>query len=153
VIEAMARGGIAGFPVVDVRVTLHDGDFHEVDSSERAFHICASMGFKEAFRKAGPAILEPVMSVNVITPLEHLGAVNGDLAARRGRIEAMESAGTTREIRAVVPLSEMFGYITQLMTITRGEGTFTMAFDHYEPLPASLAEEIAAERAKASGRS
>ncbi len=152
VIGAMGRGGMAGFPVVDVRVTLLDGDFHEVDSSERAFHICASMGFKEAFRRAGPVILEPVMSVNVITPAEHLGAVNGDLAARRGRIEAMDPSGGMHEIRAAVPLAEMFGYITQLMTITHGGGTFTMAFDRYEPVPAALALEIASARAKASGR-
>jgi elongation factor G len=149
VIEAMRKGPLAGFPVVDVRVTLVDGDYHEVDSSERAFHTCASMGFKEGFRKASPTLLEPVMSVNVITGAEHLGSVNGDLAARRGRIEGMEPRGVNHEIRALVPLAEMFGYATQLRTLSRGTASFTMRFEHYEPVPFVKVEEIVAARVKA----
>jgi elongation factor G len=151
IIEAMARGVFAAFPVVDVRVTLVDGDYHEVDSSERAFHTCASMGFKELFRRAAPTLLEPVMSVNIVTPAEHLGSVNGDLAARRGRIESMEARGTTHEVQAMVPLAEMFGYATQLRTLSRGSATFTMTFDHYEPLPFAMAEEIVSQR-RAAGK-
>ncbi len=146
VIEAMRKGAYAGFPVVDLRVSLVDGDYHEVDSSERAFHTCASMAFKELFRRAGPSLLEPMMTVNVVTPAEHLGSVNGDLAARRGRIEEMERQGQAHEVRAVVPLAEMFGYATQLRTLSRGSASFTMAFDHYEPVPFSIAEEVAEAR-------
>ncbi|MBI2899724.1 MAG: elongation factor G [Planctomycetes bacterium] len=153
IIEAMRKGAYAGFPVVDVRVTLADGDYHEVDSSERAFHTCASMGFKELLRRAGPALLEPVMTVNVVTPTEHLGAVNGDLASRRGRIEEMAARGTSQEVRAAVPLAEMFGYATQLRTLSRGSATFAMSFDHYEPVPFALAEEVAeARKAQETGR-
>jgi elongation factor G len=155
VIAAMQKGVIAGFPVVDLRVSLVDGDFHEVDSSERAFQICASMGFKEGFRKASPTLLEPVMSVAVTTPAEHLGPVNGDLAARRGRIEGMEPRPAATEIQAMVPLAEMFGYATQLRTLSRGTATFTMTFDHYEPVPFAQVEEIVAARqneGRAGGR-
>ncbi len=148
VIDAMRKGPYAAFPVVDLRVSLTDGDYHEVDSSERAFFTCASMAFKEGFRKASPALLEPVMSVNVVTPAEYLGSVNGDLAARRGRIEAMEGRPTGHEIRAAVPLAQMFGYSTQLRTLSSGKATFTMTFDHYEPVPFALAETIVAERQK-----
>jgi len=130
-------------------VSLVDGDYHDVDSSERAFFTAASIAFKEAFKKANPALIEPIMSVSVITPAEYLGPVNGDLAARRGRIEAMdEKSNGTREIRAMVPLSKMFGYSTQVRTISSGKATFTMTFDHYEPVPFSTAEEIIAERVK-----
>jgi elongation factor G len=148
IIEAMSKGVYAAFPIVDLRVSLVDGDYHDVDSSERAFNTCASMAFKEMFRKAAPALLEPIMSVSVITPAEHLGSVNGDLAARRGRIEAMEQKGMNNEVRAFVPLSGMFGYATQLRTLSRGTATFTMTFDHYESVPFSLAEEIVASRQK-----
>jgi len=134
-------------------VTLVDGDFHEVDSSERAFHTCASMAFKEAFRRGSPTLLEPVMSVNVVTPTEHLASVNGDLMARRGRIEGMEPKTNRTDVRAMVPLSEMFGYATQIRTLTRGTGSFTMTFDHYEPVPFRKIEEIVAEKAKREGRS
>lgn len=142
VIEAMKKGPLAGFPVVDLRVSLFDGDFHEVDSSERAFHICASMAFKELFRGASPTLIEPLMTVNVTTPTEFLGLVNGDLAARRGRIESIEGKGATQEIRAIVPLAEMFGYATQVRTLSRGSATFIMSFDHYEPVPFRLIEKI-----------
>ncbi|MBI4564262.1 MAG: elongation factor G [Planctomycetes bacterium] len=148
VIDAMQKGAFAGYPVVDLRVTLFDGDYHEVDSNERAFRVCASMGFKEALRKAGPALLEPVMEVSVIISSEYLGPVNGDLAARRGRIEGIEARGNTHEIQTRVPLAEMFGYATDLRTLTRGTASFTMHFDRYEPVPPSRAEEVAAARKK-----
>ena len=148
IVEAMGKGVYAGFPIVDLRVSLIDGDYHDVDSSERAFNTCASMAFKDLFRKASPQLLEPVMSVSVITPAEYLGSVNGDLAARRGRIEAMDKKGVNHEIRAFVPLGSMFGYSTQVRTLSSGKATFTMTFDHYEPVPFSLAEEIVASRAK-----
>ncbi|HEY3226512.1 MAG TPA: elongation factor G [Planctomycetota bacterium] len=146
VIDAMKRGVFAGFPIVDLKVTLTDGDYHEVDSNERAFFICASMGFKEAFRKASPILLEPIMLLNVVTPMEHLGPVNGDLAARRGRIERMEQKGPNQEIEAYVPLAEVFGYATQVRTLSRGTATFTMAFDHYEPVPFAATEKIVEAR-------
>ena len=146
VIDAMKKGVFAAFPVVDLKVTLTDGDYHEVDSNERAFFICASMGFKEAFRKASPILLEPVMLVNIITPMEHLGSVNGDLAARRGRIEKMDQKGNNQEIEAYVPLAEVFGYATQLRTLSRGTASFTMAFDHYEPVPFGSTEKIIESR-------
>jgi len=148
IVEAMSKGVYAGFPIVDLRVSLVDGDYHDVDSSERAFNTCASMAFKDLFRKASPQLLEPVMSVSVITPPEYLGSVNGDLAARRGRIEAMEQRGVNHEIRSFVPLGSMFGYSTQVRTLSSGKATFTMTFDHYEPVPFGLAEEIVASRAK-----
>src|SRR6185436_3538109 len=148
IVEAMSKGVYAGFPIVDLRVSLVDGDYHDVDSSERAFNTCASMAFKDLFRKASPQLLEPVMSVSVITPPEYLGSVNGDLAARRGRIEAMEQRGVNHEILSFVPLGSMFGYSTQVRTLSSGKATFTMTFDHYEPVPFGLAEEIVASRAK-----
>src|SRR5262245_5473685 len=146
VIDAMKKGVFAAFPVVDLKVTLTDGDYHEVDSNERAFFICASMGFKDAFRKASPILLEPVMLVTIITPMEHLGAVNGDLAARRGRIERMEQKANSQEIEAYVPLAEVFGYATQLRTLSRGTASFTMSFDHYEPVPFGATEKIVESR-------
>ncbi len=146
VIEAMSKGVYAAFPVVDMRVTLVDGDYHEVDSNERAFHVCASMAFKEAFRKAGPILLEPIMLVEAVTPSEYLGSVNGDLAARRGRIEGIEAKGVQQAIKAMVPLAKMFGYSTQLRTLTSGKANFSMHFEHYEPLPYALAEEIVEAR-------
>jgi elongation factor G len=149
IIDAMRKGPYGAFPVVDLRVTLTDGDYHEVDSSERAFFTCSSMAFKDAFRKGSPSLLEPIMSVSVITPPDYLGSVNGDLAARRGRIEAMEQKPNgTHEIRAMVPLGNMFGYSTQVRTLSSGKATFTMTFDHYEPVPFSMAEDIIAERQK-----
>jgi elongation factor G len=148
IVDAMQKGVYAGFPIVDLRVSLVDGDYHDVDSSERAFFTCASMAFKDLFRKASPQLLEPVMSVSVITPADYLGSVNGDLAARRGRIEAMDKKGVNHEIRSFVPLGSMFGYSTQVRTLSSGKATFTMTFDHYEPVPFNLAEEIVASRAK-----
>jgi len=148
IIDAMAVGVYAGFPVVDVRATLTDGSYHEVDSSERAFRTAASMAFKEAFGHAGPRLLEPVMSVSVITPPEYSGSINGHLSSKRGRILAMETEGSSHYVKALVPLSEMFGYATTLRTMTQGRATFTMHFEHYEPVPFSIAEEIVENRRK-----
>jgi elongation factor G len=147
--EAMESGVLAGYPMVDIQVSLLDGSYHEVDSSEMAFKIAGSMAFKEAVRKASPVLLEPVMQVEVVTPEEYMGAVHGDLAARRGRIVSMEARGSSQVIRATVPLSSMFGYATDLRSMTQGRATYTMQFARYEEIPAALAEEI---MAKVAGR-
>ncbi|HSG14183.1 MAG TPA: elongation factor G [Gaiellaceae bacterium] len=140
--EAMTSGVIAGFPVVDVKVELVDGSYHEVDSSERAFKIAGSMAFKEGMKRAAPRLLEPVMSVEVVTPEEYLGDVIGNLNGRRGRVEHLEPVGGSQSIRASVPLAEMFGYATDLRSMSQGRATFTMQFDHYEEVPATIAESI-----------
>jgi len=140
--EAMLTGVVAGFPVVDVKVTLVDGSYHEVDSSELAFKIAGSIGFKEACRKAAPVILEPVMKLEVVTPDDFLGDVMGDINARRGRIEGMEQRGNTQIVRGYVPLAEMFGYATALRSMTQGRAQHTMTFAYYEQVPPALAEEI-----------
>ena len=142
--EAMASGVLAGYPVVDVRVTLTDGSYHDVDSSEMAFKICGSMVFKEAAKRAKPALLEPVFDVEVVTPEEYMGDVIGDLSARRGHIEAMEQRGSDRIVKAQVPLSEMFGYVTELRSRTQGRATSSMQFNSYKEVPQSIAEEIVA---------
>ncbi len=147
--EAMESGVLAGYPVVDVQVSLLDGSYHEVDSSEMAFKIAGSMAFKEAARRAAPILLEPIMRVEVVTPEEYMGAVHGDLAARRGRIVSMEARGSSQVIRAAVPLSSMFGYATDLRSLTQGRATYTMEFARYEEIPPALAEEI---MAKVAGR-
>jgi elongation factor G len=143
--EALEGGILAGYPMVDVKVTIYDGDYHEVDSSEMAFKICASICVKEACRKAKPVLLEPVMRVEVVVPEEYMGTVNGDLSSRRGRLEGTEVHGTTQVIKAMVPLSEMFGYATDVRSRTQGRGTFTMHFGQYEELPKNIAEEIVAK--------
>ncbi len=143
--EALDTGVLAGYPMVDVRVNLTDGSYHEVDSSEMAFKIAASLGFKEACRKAKPALLEPVMDVEVVTPEEYMGAVVGDLNSRRGRIVAMEARGSSQVIRANVPLAQMFGYVTDLRSMSQGRATSTMQFARYEEVPAAIAEEIIAK--------
>lgn len=140
--EAMEAGVQAGFPVVDVKVTLFDGSYHEVDSSEMAFKIAASIGFKEAMKKASPVILEPIMKVEVVVPEEYMGDVMGDLNSRRGRVEGMEARGNTQVIRSYVPLKEMFGYATNLRSLSQGRATYTMIFNHYEEVPSNIAEEI-----------
>jgi elongation factor G len=140
--EAMESGVLAGFPVVDVRVTLVDGSFHDVDSSEMAFKIAGSMAFKNAMQRAKPKLLEPVMAVEVVTPDDYLGDVMGDLNARRGRVEGLEPRGNAQAIRAKVPLAAMFGYATDLRSTTQGRATFTMQFDRYEDVPQSIAGEI-----------
>jgi len=140
--EAAESGILAGYPVVDVRVLLLDGSYHEVDSSEMAFKIAASLGFKEAVQRAQPVLLEPIMRVEVITPEQYMGEVIGDLNARRGRIVAMEQQGNSRVVRALVPLAEMFGYATALRSATQGRATYTMEPSHYEEIPPALAEAI-----------
>ena len=145
---AMQAGVMAGYPVVDVKVTLYDGSFHEVDSSEMAFKIAGSMAFKEAMRKADPVILEPIMKVAVIVPDEYMGDVIGDINARRGQIQGTEARSGTQQIDALVPLSNMFGYATDLRSKTQGRGQYTMEPSHYIDVPKSIAESIMAGRAK-----
>jgi len=138
VVEAMEHGVLAGYPISNIRVTVLDGAYHEVDSSEMAFKICGSICFKEAARKAKPVLLEPVMRVEVVVPDEYMGPVNGDLISRRGRLEGTEILGSTHIIKAMVPLSEMFGYATELRSRTQGRGAFTMHFGQYEEVPKSI---------------
>jgi len=145
-VDAMAEGPLGGYPMVDVKVTLLDGSFHEVDSSEQAFRTCAAHGLREAARRAGLELLEPVMSVEVTVPEEQVGAVAGGLAAKRGKIVAMEKRGKTQVLRARVPLSEMFGYSSELRNATSGRGEFTMHFERYEAVPYAIAEEIVSSR-------
>jgi elongation factor G len=140
--EAMESGVLAGYPVVDVRAELVDGSYHEVDSSEMAFKVAGSMAFKNAMERAKPKLLEPVMSVEVVTPEEYLGDVMGDLNSRRGRVEGLEPRGNTQAVRARVPLATMFGYATDLRSMTQGRATFTMQFDRYEEAPQAIAGEI-----------
>jgi elongation factor G len=140
--EALEGGVLAGFPMSDLKVTLYDGSYHDVDSSEMAFKIAGSMAIKEAARKAKPVLLEPIMAVEVVVPEEYMGDVIGDLNSRRGRIEGMELRGTTQIIKSMVPLSEMFGYATELRSRTQGRGSFTMHFGKYEEVPGGIAEEI-----------
>jgi elongation factor G len=143
--ESLEGGILAGYPMVDIKVELFDGDYHDVDSSEMAFKICSSICFKEACKKAKPVLLEPVMRVEVVVPEEYMGTVNGDLSSRRGRLEGTEVRGTTQLIKAMVPLSEMFGYATELRSRTQGRGSFTMHFGQYEEVPKNLSEEIVAK--------
>ncbi|MGA7413572.1 MAG: elongation factor G [Bryobacteraceae bacterium] len=142
VVESLERGVLAGYPLNNIKVTVFDGAYHEVDSSEMAFKICASICFKEACHKAKPVLLEPVMRIEVTVPEDHMGPVNGDLVSRRGRLEGTEIAGGTHIIKAMVPLSEMFGYATDLRSKTQGRGSFTMHFGQYEEVPRNIAEEI-----------
>ena len=142
IVEAMGAGVLAGYPVVDVKVELVEGSYHEVDSSERAFKIAGSMAFKDAMRRAKPKLLEPVMSVEIVTPEDYLGDVMGNLNSRRGRVEHLEPLGNSQTIKASVPLAEMFGYATDLRSMTQGRATFTMQFDRYDDVPQSIAAEI-----------
>lgn len=151
--EAMESGVIGGYPVVDVKVTLFDGSYHEVDSSEMAFKIAGSMGFKAGVQKAGPVLLEPIMRVETTIPENYMGDVIGDLSARRAKVEGMDShAGGVTAVKAFVPLANMFGYATDLRSMTQGRGTFTMEFDHYEQLPANIAETIVGGKDKATAK-
>jgi elongation factor G len=143
--EAMETGIMAGYPMVDIKVFLTDGSYHDVDSSEMAFKIAGSMGFKDACRKAKPTLLEPVMDVEVVTPEEYMGAIVGDLNSRRGRIVSMEARGTSQVIRANVPLATMFGYATEMRSMTQGRATYTMQFARYEEVPTAISEEIMAK--------
>jgi elongation factor G len=140
--EAMDSGILAGYPVVDVRIELVEGSYHDVDSSEMAFKIAGSMAFKEAMKRSKPKLLEPVMAVEVVTPEEYLGDVMGDLNSRRGRVEGLEPRGNAQAIKAHVPLATMFGYATDLRSTTQGRATFTMQFDRYEEVPQSIAGEL-----------
>ena len=142
VVEALEGGVLAGYSIEDVKVTVFDGAYHDVDSSEMAFKICSSICVKEALRKAKPVLLEPVMAVEVVVPEEYMGPVNGDIVSRRGQLEGTEIRGTTQIIKSSVPLSEMFGYATELRSRTQGRGSFTMHFSRYEEVPKNIAEEI-----------
>jgi elongation factor G len=144
--EAMDRGVVAGYPMTDVQVTLFDGSFHEVDSSEAAFKIAGSMAFQEGAKRANPVLLEPIMYVQAVVPEEYMGDVTGSLSAKRGKIEEMEDRGMMKVINAHVPLSEMFGYATDLRSMTQGRGSFTMEFAYYDEVPKSIEQEIAEGR-------
>ena len=143
--EALTSGVLAGFPMVDVRVRLTYGSYHDVDSSEMAFKIAGSMAVKKAAHQASPVLLEPVMAVEVVTPEDYMGDVIGDLSSRRGRIEGMEQQGNGQTIRALVPLADMFGYATDLRSRTQGRATYSMQFHSYAEVPDSIAKEIVAK--------
>ena len=141
--DTLPNGVLAGFPVVDVKVTLFDGSYHDVDSNENAFKMAASIAFKDAMRKANPVLLEPMMAVEVETPEDFMGNVMGDLSGRRGMVQGMEDlAGGIKAIKAEVPLAEMFGYSTQLRSLTQGRATYTMEFKHYAEAPKNVAEAV-----------
>ena len=140
--DSLDRGVLAGYPLVDIKAKLFDGSYHDVDSNEMAFKIAASMALKNAASKCKPVILEPLMRVEVVIPEDYLGDIMGDITSRRGRVEGMEARGNTQMVKAMVPLSEMFGYATSLRSNTQGRGTFSMYFDHYEEVPKSISEEI-----------
>jgi elongation factor G len=139
---ACQEGAVAGYPIVDIRVTLVDGSYHEVDSSDMAFQIAGAMALRKAVSEAGPALLEPIMNVEVVVPEDYVGAVSGDLNSRRGRIMGMEVKGKTQVLKASVPQSEMFTYANDLRSITGGRGTYTMSFSHYEGVPHKIAANI-----------
>jgi elongation factor G len=140
--EAMASGPMAGYPVVDIKIKLVDGSYHEVDSNEMAFKIAASMGFKEGFNKASPVLLEPIMKVEVVTPEDYMGDVMGDLSRRRGVLQGSDDSPSGKLINAQVPLGEMFGYATSLRSMSQGRATFTMEFDHYAEASNNIAEAV-----------
>ena len=140
--EAMKSGTLGGYPVVGIHANVYDGSYHEVDSSEMAFHVAGSMCFKEAMAKADPILLEPIMKVEVTMPEEYMGDVIGDINSRRGRIESMEDIGGGKQVNGFVPLSEMFGYATDLRSRTQGRGNYSMFFERYEPVPKNVAAKI-----------
>jgi elongation factor G len=142
---AMNNGVLAGFKMDTLKVTLNDGSFHAVDSDQLSFEICAQLGYKEAVKKANPVLLEPIMKVEVVTPEENMGDVMGDLNRRRGQPQGLDTRSGAQVIKALVPLSEMFGYVTQLRTITSGRATSTMEFDHFEPAPRNIQDEVIAK--------
>jgi elongation factor G len=144
--EAMERGIVAGYKMVDISVELYDGSYHDVDSSEIAFKIAASMGFQDAAKAAKAVLLEPIMKVEVVVPEKFTGDITGSLNSKRGQIESMEERGLARAIKAKVPLSEMFGYTTSLRSMTEGRASFTMEFDHYEVVPPNVAQTIISGR-------
>jgi elongation factor G len=140
--EQMQNGVLAGYPIIGIKVTLFDGSYHDVDSSEMAFKLAGSKGFKEGFMKAKPVLLEPIMKVEVVTPEDYMGDVMGDLNRRRGIVQGMEDVPAGKSVRAEVPLSEMFGYATDLRSMTQGRATYSMEFEKYNEAPASIAEAI-----------
>ena len=140
--EAMTSGILGGYPVIGIKVTVVDGSYHDVDSSEMAFKIAGSMGFKEAMRKARPVLMEPVMDVEVVVPEEYMGDIIGDLSSRRGRVDSMGVRANARLVRASVPLAEMFGYATDLRSKSSGRASYSMTFDHYEEVPKDIAEKV-----------
>ena len=141
-------GVLAGYETVDFRATVYDGSYHDVDSSEMAFHIAGSLAFKEGVAKANPVILEPIMRVEIVIPEEYLGTVQGDVNRRRGNLMGMEIVNGSQVIKSEIPLSEMFGYSTALRSNTQGRGQYTMTFDHYSEVPKNIADKIIGERAK-----
>ncbi|MCK5358987.1 MAG: elongation factor G, partial [Gammaproteobacteria bacterium] len=142
IVDTLKSGVIAGFPIVDVNVALYDGSFHEVDSSEHAFKAAASICFREAFRLGEPQLLEPIMAVEIVSPEEYMGNVNGDVSSRRGIIQSMEDSPSGKVIRCEVPLSEMFGYATSLRSATQGRANYSMEFKKYAAAPNNVAEAI-----------
>ena len=146
--EAAQAGILGGFPVLGVHATVYDGSYHEVDSSEMAFHIAGSMAFKDAMAKASPVLLEPIMKVEVTMPEEYMGDVIGSLNSKRGQIQSMDDIGGGKIVRALVPLAEMFGYSTELRSSTQGRGNYSMFFEKYEPVPKSVQEKVLAAKAK-----
>jgi len=146
--EAADRGVLAGYPVTDVRITLFDGSYHEVDSSDMAFKIAASQAFKDGVLKGDPVLLEPIMKLEIIVPEEYMGDVIGDLNSRRGRVEKIDFVNNTRVIKALVPLAEIFGYATTLRSLTQGRGIFSMEFSHYEEMPLNIQEKILSSNLK-----
>src|SRR5690606_34257354 len=147
--SAMETGVLANYPMENMKIRLYDGSFHQVDSDSMSFELCAKSGFREAGKKADPILLEPIMKVEVTTPDQYLGDVTGDLNRRRGMLEGMDTRAGAQVIKAKVPLSEMFGYVTQLRSLTSGRATSTMEFSHYSPAPNNIAEEVIA---KAKGK-
>ena len=143
----MGNGVLAGYPVVDVKATLYDGSYHDVDSSEVAFKIAGSMAFQEGFKKANPILLEPIMKVEVVTPEEFMGDVIGDLNSKRGRVDTMEDRLGVKVVTAHVPLAEMFGYTTSLRSMTQGRASSTMELEKYEEVPSNVAQEVIAKNA------
>jgi len=143
--EAAETGVLAGYPVVDIKVSLTDGSYHDVDSSEMAFTMAGSLAFQEAAKKAQPVLLEPIMKVEVVTPEDYTGSIIGDLNSRRGHIQGQDMRGNANVINAMVPLANMFGYVNTLRSMSQGRATFTMQFDHYEQVPPSVAQEVQAK--------
>jgi elongation factor G len=150
--ESLGNGLIAGYPIVDIKAALFDGSYHDVDSSEQAFKIAGSLALKEAAKKCDPVILEPIMKVDVTAPSEYLGAVMGDIVKRRGQIRNQGETGNAIKIDAFVPLSEMFGYATDLRSFTQGRGTYIMQTDHYEEVPKNIAKDIVEKNTTASAK-
>ena len=146
--EATKAGILGGFPVVGIHATVYDGSYHEVDSSEMAFHIAGSLAFKEAMQKASPVLLEPIMKVEVTMPEEYMGDVIGSLNSKRGQIQSMDDVGNGKIVRALVPLAEMFGYSTELRSSTQGRGNYSMFFEKYEPVPKNVQEKVLAAHGK-----